>query len=213
MGFYIRKSVRVGPLRFNLSKSGIGVSTGIRGFRVGSGPRGNYIHMGRGGFYYRQTLSSPTPRSEDFVPPAVEQPKPRVLTHGPMNEIGSGCVTEMVDTTSASLLAEIERKSKQITWWPFMLAASLILGILLIATNVSLWLAIPFIASFLIATLFLHQFDQLQKSVVLMYELDGPQGERTMPPLFQPRFLAGSHRSNWRSGGVGGCSVCRLYVA
>jgi hypothetical protein len=38
MGFYIRKSVSVGPFRFNLSKSGIGVSTGIMGFRVGSGP-------------------------------------------------------------------------------------------------------------------------------------------------------------------------------
>ena len=31
MGFYIRKSVSIGPLRFNLSKSGIGVSAGIKG--------------------------------------------------------------------------------------------------------------------------------------------------------------------------------------
>ena len=37
MGFYLRKSVRVGPVRFNLSKSGIGMSTGIKGFRVGTG--------------------------------------------------------------------------------------------------------------------------------------------------------------------------------
>nr|MBI7150790.1 DUF4236 domain-containing protein [Pseudomonas aeruginosa] len=55
MGLSVRKSVRVGPFRFNLSKSGIGVSAGIKGLRVGTGPRGNYIHMGRGGFYYRQT--------------------------------------------------------------------------------------------------------------------------------------------------------------
>ena len=37
MGFYIRKSVKAGPFRFNLSKSGIGTSVGVRGFRVGTG--------------------------------------------------------------------------------------------------------------------------------------------------------------------------------
>ena len=58
MGFYIRKSFSFGPLRFNLSKSGLGISAGIKGLRFGTGPRGNYIHMGRGGFYYRQTLPS-----------------------------------------------------------------------------------------------------------------------------------------------------------
>lgn len=43
MGFYFRKSVRLGPLRFNLSKSGIGTSVGVKGFRLGAGPRGNYV--------------------------------------------------------------------------------------------------------------------------------------------------------------------------
>jgi hypothetical protein len=35
MGFYIRKAISVGPFRFNLSKSGIGVSAGIKGLRPG----------------------------------------------------------------------------------------------------------------------------------------------------------------------------------
>lgn len=48
MGFYIRKSVSVGPFRFNHSKSGVGVSAGIAGLRLGSGPRGNYVHRGSG---------------------------------------------------------------------------------------------------------------------------------------------------------------------
>lgn len=56
MGFYLRKSFRAGPLRLNLSKSGLGVSAGVKGFRVGSGPRGGYVHAGRGGLYYRQSL-------------------------------------------------------------------------------------------------------------------------------------------------------------
>ena len=47
MGFYFRKSINLGGLRFNLSKSGVGVSTGFKGFRIGSGPRGNYVQMGK----------------------------------------------------------------------------------------------------------------------------------------------------------------------
>lgn len=39
MGFYFRKSVRVGPFRVNVSKSGLGLSLGGGGFRLGSSPR------------------------------------------------------------------------------------------------------------------------------------------------------------------------------
>ena len=63
MAFYLRKSISAGPLRFNLSKSGIGMSSGVKGFRVGSGPRGSYVHAGRGGVYYRQTLGGSRSRS------------------------------------------------------------------------------------------------------------------------------------------------------
>jgi len=58
MGFYLRKSFRAGPVRLNLSKSGFGISGGIKGARIGAGPRGRYIHAGRHGLYYRQNLSS-----------------------------------------------------------------------------------------------------------------------------------------------------------
>ena len=176
MGFYIRKSVRVGPLRFNLSKSGVGVSAGIPGLRVGTGPRGTYVHMGRGGLYYRQTLSTPGQLSQPQQPsqPHYDLPTERPSTHGPMTEVGSGCVTEMVDTNSAALLAEIERKRKRVVWWPFMLICALILGAALIFGQVTLWITVPCCLLLLVATIFVHQYDQLKKSVVLMYELDGP---------------------------------------
>ena len=32
MGFYVRKSLKAGPFRFNLSSAGVGVSAGIPGF-------------------------------------------------------------------------------------------------------------------------------------------------------------------------------------
>ncbi|MGA2632597.1 MAG: DUF4236 domain-containing protein [Terracidiphilus sp.] len=40
MGWRFRKSLKLGPLRFNLSKSGIGTSIGVRGFRVGTDAKG-----------------------------------------------------------------------------------------------------------------------------------------------------------------------------
>jgi len=57
MGWYIRKSFSTGPVRFNLSKSGMGVSFGAKGARIGLGPRGMYTHLGRGGLYYRSSYS------------------------------------------------------------------------------------------------------------------------------------------------------------
>ncbi len=54
MAFYLRKSYGFGPLRLNLSKSGLGVSGGVTGARVGIGPKGTYVHGGRHGFYYRK---------------------------------------------------------------------------------------------------------------------------------------------------------------
>lgn len=58
MGWFFRKSIKFGPLRFNLSKSGVGVSAGVKGARVSVGPRGTYLNVGRGGLYYRQKLGS-----------------------------------------------------------------------------------------------------------------------------------------------------------
>ena len=40
MGLRFRKSINIGPLRINLSKSGIGVSLGVKGFRVSRSAKG-----------------------------------------------------------------------------------------------------------------------------------------------------------------------------
>src|SRR5690349_13410924 len=60
MGFFFRKSIKFGPIRLNLSKSGIGVSGGITGARISTGPRGTYVNLGRKGVYYRKKISIPS---------------------------------------------------------------------------------------------------------------------------------------------------------
>jgi len=57
IGFSFRKSLRMGPVRLNLSKSGLGVSAGVKGLRVSTGPRGSYLNAGRKGLYYRRKLN------------------------------------------------------------------------------------------------------------------------------------------------------------
>ena len=40
MGLRFRKSINIGPLRINFSKSGIGFSQGVKGFRVSRSAKG-----------------------------------------------------------------------------------------------------------------------------------------------------------------------------
>lgn len=69
MSWYIRKSVKMGPVRFNLSKSGIGASVGITGFRIGIKPNGrSYIHAGRYGLYWKEELESSKTNINKFSP-------------------------------------------------------------------------------------------------------------------------------------------------
>ena len=57
MSWYLRKSLRFGPLRINLSKSGIGASVGVKGLRTGVDAGGKtYVAGGRGGLYFRKRL-------------------------------------------------------------------------------------------------------------------------------------------------------------
>ena len=40
MGWGLRRSLKLGPLKLNFSKSGVGYSVGVRGFRVGKDAKG-----------------------------------------------------------------------------------------------------------------------------------------------------------------------------
>jgi hypothetical protein len=86
MGWYLRKSVKMGPLRLNFSKRGVGFSTGVKGFRIGTGPRGPYVAGGRGGVYFRQSLRAraqravrtPTTRTVSMMVQSQPQQAPQI---------------------------------------------------------------------------------------------------------------------------------------
>ena len=58
MGLYFRKGINLGFLRINFSKSGVGFSVGLPGFRIVKPPKGKmYMQMGRRGVYYRKKMN------------------------------------------------------------------------------------------------------------------------------------------------------------
>ncbi|EJK87332.1 MULTISPECIES: SH3 domain-containing protein [Rhizobium] len=172
MPFYIRKSVKAGPFRFNFSKGGVGVSVGVKGLRVGTGPRGHYVHAGRGGLYYRASLGSAGKRHHvaRHPPPSVQVTFEESTVN--MMEIESGDVMEMRDEKFSDLLDEINAKASQwrlsaLFGWIFAL-----LGILLVvrASPVGIWVLIAALPAWAIGS----WLDSYRRSTVLFYDIDGP---------------------------------------
>ena len=59
MGFGFRKSIKLGKgTKLNLSKSGFGISYGIKGLRISTNSKGSTLYAGRKGVYYRKKLTS-----------------------------------------------------------------------------------------------------------------------------------------------------------
>lgn len=199
MSFYIRKSLRAGPLRFNFSKSGVGVSAGIPGFRIGTGPRGNYIHAGANGFYYRKTISKKRQARNNQPARARSDPSLPAVTSSSvvMEEIESGSVLDMRDSSSADLLDEINSKHKKRRTWPLVAFLSVV-ALVAFAGFPILMVKIPQLEKFAmpfacitfpilliftaVITFLAYQNDQLSKTVILFYELEG-EAERAFQAL------------------------------
>jgi Protein of unknown function (DUF4236) len=79
MGWGFRRSLRFGPFRINLSKSGIGYSVGMRGLRVGKDGKGrNYRALGipgtgifRRDYYPSNPNRTPINLGAWFAPPRI----------------------------------------------------------------------------------------------------------------------------------------------
>lgn len=107
MSFYFRRSSSFGPFRFNLSKSGVGASVGVKGARLTLSPKGKtYITVGHGGFYYRKNLSSSNVRPVDLPQSQVAESQP------PLEEIKTADVEELLESSKGDLVESLNKRAQ-----------------------------------------------------------------------------------------------------
>jgi len=190
VGFYVRKSLKAGPFRFNLSKSGIGVSAGVPGFRVGSGPRGNYVHMGRGGLYYRATL--PSARSGRGHLPA--QPAPGVPAPVPaasevvLHDVTGASVEQLPAVGPSDLVTQLTEAAARTPIAPFAAAVLLVLAV--VAGRVGMVLLIVGVP----AIVWLGLQDRAHRSVVVFYDVNDAPAQRFQALVDAMHTLASCQR-------------------
>ncbi len=179
MGLSHSRSVKFGALRFNFSGMGIGVSAGIPGFRIGTGPRGAYISAGVGGFRYRQSLGAGRnlPHSNTVLPTRSRNPHPTVPIDGNIihtEEHLSVDVMALSDASGDQLLQSMNEQAKKTELWPIFGGVSIIGFLALRGPMAALpeWIQFILLIFLTGGTLWLRQLDRLKKLTVLFYEPD-----------------------------------------
>jgi len=191
MGFYLRSTVTSGPFRFTFSRAGIGMSAGVRGLRVGTGPRGGYVRVGSGGLSYRMSLPARASRPASAArPPAPAPQAAAVLTPLP-----TGNVLRMVDTSSAALLDEINRRQRTIPIARWVAGAGTAAALFALATA---GYAAALVVSLLAAAAWAvaWQRDAAARTVVLMYDLD-PAAEAAYDGLHRAFAAMAAAQGRW----------------
>lgn len=158
MGLYFRKSKSLGSLRLNFSKSGIGVSTGVKGARLSMGPNGTYINVGRNGIYYRKKIGGSSSKNNNTnkkraYTPDFNYENNHYFTDAIRVSPSSGNTSEL----SKNIIKNIKR-AKIFTWCWFVFSAILFVAI-------QWWALIPI---FTIRLAFPKIFN-----AVIKYDLDG----------------------------------------
>ena len=86
MGFLFRRSIRLGPLRLNFSRRGVGASIGVRGFRTGvssTGRRYTRVSLPGTGLGYEHTHVRPVEQNPSPAEARTEAPPAGESAEGP----------------------------------------------------------------------------------------------------------------------------------
>ena len=79
MGFFLRKSKKIGLFNLNLSKNGLGFSFGLKGLRISAGSRGLQLNAGRNGLYFRKSLNGKTQKKGDLEQVIVQESPEEII--------------------------------------------------------------------------------------------------------------------------------------
>lgn len=168
MSFYVRKSLRAGPFRLNLSRSGIGVSAGIPGFRVGSGPRGNYVRVDVAGVHY-QTALVPKQRGRHGVVSSASPPQRLPMPSDVIMLDTTGTdATRLEPTGPGDLVTQLNQAARRHLWWPWLATAVIIVAAV---TGIA---GLVVLALGAVGVVWLALWERARRSVVAFYDVTGP---------------------------------------
>lgn len=210
MAWYLRKSVRLGPVRFNLSKSGIGTSVGVKGFRVGVRPNGrSYLHAGRYGLYYRQELGSGTSKNES-APNEIEHIH---TSHPNTIQYNSATSQELTSKSRKELVSSLNQSYKDLRLDYLCGGIFLILSFILFNQN-SILGAVSIISGTVI-TVAVAIWESKRRTITITYEFEDEKARvfklllsafnnlasnTNVWALIDSRNINGSHESKLNAG-------------
>jgi hypothetical protein len=184
MGFYLGTSLSAGPFRLNLSPSGIGVSAGVPGFRVGTGPRGNFVRVSGLGTYY-----AGAPRPLPAVPHDPHTPRLAQPGEVMLRDLDGASVQQLVAAHPSDIVGQLRAASRRVPLWPFAAAATALVALVTVPFGLALLLpGVP-------AVVWLYLRDRARRSVVVFYEVDGEPAARFERLAAAHYFSAQAHRA------------------
>ncbi len=189
MGVYLRTSLRAGPFRFNLSRSGIGISVGVPGFRIGTSPRGNYVRLGKSSGYFATTSARARQHGSgtEVAPPA----RPALPLNDPvvLQELDGVPVRQLVAASPSDVVVQIQQASRRRRLWPY--AAVALASLVVLIRPVGLILLLPGVAGIL----WLGLRDRSRRTVVVFYEVGDEPAARFSQLVATHEQLSQAHRS------------------
>ena len=211
MPFYIRKALKLGPVRFNLSKSGVGLSGGVKGFRVGVRPNGiSYLHAGRYGLYYRKELHGIKGSSDPKHNPSGNN---TIQPSSKTTQYKTAPSQNLTSQSRKKLLTNLNKSYKSIKLNYLCAVLFLIFSLVGFQVNNSFGLAILFLG--LIMTVFVTYLENKRRTIVITYDFEDNKGEhfkkiisafnhlascKKIWSLIDSRSISGTHESKHNAG-------------
>ncbi|NMH91855.1 DUF4236 domain-containing protein [Pseudonocardia bannensis] len=163
MSFYLRSSIKVGPFRCGLSRSGLSVSTGVPGLRVGAGPRGAFVRVGAAGVHsYLTVPSRRQPTAARRNPPA--SPTFTGSAGIELEDITGVGAAQLLPATPSELVESLNTAASRHSIWPWVLAVTVVLTFAV--SPLMLILGVPALVAAVWS-------DRVRRTVVMFYEVDG----------------------------------------
>lgn len=172
MGLSFGKSFKMGPLRLNLSGSGLGVSAGIRGARVSVGPRGTYVTLSGLGFRYQKKLKA-TPASLPANAAASTTSQPLAALATTEGHIATASVAQLQDSSPEELLSEIQQRAHRFNWFLFYVVLATLALVSLAATELAM-LLLPAALVLSGGAVAVYLWNRDRRTTRLIYDVDNP---------------------------------------